>query len=60
MLSFLSSLPVAVLRSVDTEAYMFYNRNHQMYDAAILTTCYTQHVLRPFIDSEAYQRRHFI
>ena len=45
MLSYLSSLPVAVLRSLDTEANRFYDRNHQMYDAALLTRCYTQHVL---------------
>ena len=50
MLSYLSSLPIAVLRSLDTEANRFYDRNHQMYDAALLTRCYTQHALRPFID----------
>ena len=43
MLSCLSSLPIAVLRSLDTEANRFYDRNHQMYDAAQLTRCYTQH-----------------
>ena len=42
MLSYLSSLPIAVLRSLDTEANRFYDRNHQMYDAALLTRCYTQ------------------
>ena len=31
-----------------------------MYDAALLTRCYTQHALRPFIDSETSQKRHFI
>ena len=40
MLSYLSSLPNAVLRSLDTEANRFYDRNHQMYDAALLTRCY--------------------
>ena len=60
MLSFLSSLPVAVLRIVDTEANRFYDRNHQMYDAALLTRCYTQHALRPFIDSEANHKIHFL
>ena len=34
MLSYLSSLP-AVLRSLDTEANRFYDRNHQLYDAAL-------------------------
>ena len=31
-----------------------------MYDAALLTRCYTQHALRPFIDSESNHIRHFI
>ena len=52
MLSFLSSLSISVLRILDTEANKFYDRNHQLYDAALLTRCYTQHALRPFIDSE--------
>ena len=58
MLSYL--LPIAVLRSLDTEANRFYDRNHQMYDAALLTRCYTQHALRPFIDSESNHIRSFI
>ena len=49
MLSFLSSLPISVLRILDTEANKFYDRNHQLYDAALLTRCFTQHALRPFI-----------
>ena len=53
MLSYLSSLPMSVSSSLDTEADRFYDRNHQMYDAALLTRCYTQHALRPFIDSES-------
>ena len=43
-----------------TEANRFYDRNHQMYDAALLTRCYTQHALRPFIDSESNHIRSFI
>ena len=31
-----------------------------MYDAALLTRCYTQHVLCPFIDSESNHIRHLI
>ena len=53
MLSYLSSLTISVLRSFDTEANRFYDRNHQMYDAALLTRCYTQHAFRPFIDSKS-------
>ena len=60
MLSFLSSLPISVLRILDTEANKFYDRNHQLYDATLLTRCYTQHALRPFIDSEINHKRHFI
>ena len=60
MLSFLSSLPISVLRILDTEANKFYDRNHQLYDAALLTRCYTQYALRPFIDSETNHKRHSI
>ena len=45
MLSFLSCLPISVLRILDIEANKFYDRNHQFYDAALLTGCYTQHAL---------------
>ena len=31
-----------------------------MYEAALLTRCYTQHALRPFIDSESNHIRSFI
>ena len=31
-----------------------------MYEAALLTRCYTQHALRPYIDSEINHIRHFI
>ena len=41
MLSYLSSHYVPW-----TQANRFYDRNHQMYDAALLTRCYTQHALR--------------
>ena len=60
MLSFLSSLPISVLRILDTEANKFYDRNYQLYDAALLTRFYTQHALRPYIDSETNHKRHFI
>ena len=60
MLSFLSSLPTPVLRVLDIEANRFYDRNHQMYEAALLTRCYTQIALRPFIDAESNHQRHFI
>ena len=55
-----SLLPISVLRILDTEANKFYDRNHQLYDATLLTRCYTQHALRLFIDSETNHKRHFI
>ena len=60
MLSFLSCLPISVLRCLDTEANKFYDRNHQLYDAALLTRFYTQLTPRQFIDSETNHKRHFI
>ena len=60
MLSYLSSLPISVLRSLDTEANKFYDRSNRLYDAALLTTCYTQHALRPVIDSKINHVRHYI
>ena len=47
-------------RALDTEANILYDRNHHMYDAALLTRCYTQHALRPFIYSESNHIRRFI
>ena len=44
MLAFLSSLPISVLRILDTEANNFYDRSNQQYDAALLTRGYT-HIL---------------
>ena len=46
------------LRNLDTEANKFYDRAHRLYDAAILTRCYTQHALRPYIDYEINHIRH--
>ena len=60
MLSYLSSFPISVLRSLDTEANKFYDISNRPYDAALLTRCYTQHALRPVIDSKINRVRHFI
>ena len=61
MLSYLSSLPFPVLLILDIDIInRFYDRNHQMYEAVLLTRCYTQHALRPPIDSEINHLRHFI
>ena len=34
--------------------------NHQMYEAALLTRCCTQHALHPSIDSEINHKGHFV
>ena len=60
MLSKLASLSVSSLRKLDDEANKFYGRKHNLYEAALLTRCYTQHALRPYIDSEINHIRHFI
>ena len=60
MLSFLSSLPIPVLRILDIEAKRFYDRNHQMYEAALLTRRYTQHALHPLIDTGINHKIPFI
>ena len=60
MFSYLSSLPISVLRSLDTKSNKFYDRTNRLYDAALLTRCYTQHALRPVIDSKINHIRHFI
>ena len=59
-LSRLVTLSISSLRNLDIEANKFYDRAHRLFDAAILTCCYTQHALRPYIDSEINHTRHFI
>ena len=43
MLSKLASLSVSSLRKLDDKANKFYDRKHDLYKAALLTRCYTQH-----------------
>ena len=38
----------------------FYDRTNRLYDAALLTRCYTQHALRPVSDTKINHLRHFI
>ena len=45
---------------MDTEANKFYDISNGLYDAALLTRCYTQHASRPIIDSKINHVRHFI
>ena len=59
-ISRLVTLSITSLRNLDIEANKFYDRAHRLYEAAILTRCYTQHALWPYIDSEINHIRHFI
>ena len=59
-LSRLVTLSISSLRNLDIEANKFYDRAQRLYDAALLTRCYTLHALRPYIDSEIDHVRHFI
>ena len=56
MLSFLSSLLVSVKCILDNGASKFYDKGHQLYEAAFLRNCYTKYALRPFIDSEVNRK----
>ena len=51
---------MSLLRKLDDEANKFYDRKHDLYEAAHLTRCDTQHALRPYIDSEINHIKHFI
>ena len=50
-LSRLGTLSITSLRNLDIGANKFYDRAHELNDAALLARCYTQHALRPYIDS---------
>ena len=54
------TLSISSLRNLDIEANKFYGRAHRLYDAALLTQCYTQNALWPYIDTVNNHIRHFI
>ena len=54
-----TSLSIDSLSKLDEEANKFYDSEHDRYHTALLTRCYTQHALRPYIDSEINHIRHF-
>ena len=60
LFSFLTSLPISVLRNLELEANKLYDRANKFYKAALLTRCYVQHFFSPYIDSEVNHKRHFI
>ena len=59
-LSRLVTLSISSLRNLDIEANKFYDRAHRLYDATLLTWCYTKHALRPNIDSKINHITYFI
>ena len=59
LFSFLSSLPISVLRNLELEANKLKGRANKLYRAALLTRCYVQHFLSPYIISEVNHKRHF-
>ena len=46
--------------SFQTLTNKLYDRANKLYKAALLTRCYVQHFLSPYIDSEVNHKRHFI
>ena len=56
----LVSMSIYSLRNLDIDANKFYDKAHGLYDAALLTWCFTQHSLQPYIDSEINHIRHFV
>ena len=60
LFSFLSSLPISVLRNLELEANKLYDSANKLYKAALLTRSYVQHFLSAYIDSEVNHKRHFI
>ena len=60
LFSFLSTLPISVFRNLELEANKLYDRANKLYKAALLTRCYVQHFLSPYIGSEVNHKIHFI
>ena len=58
LISVLSSLPISVLRNLELEANKRYDRANKLFKAALLTRCYVQHFLSPYIDSEINHKGH--
>ena len=51
---------ISVLHYLELEANKLYDRANKLYKAALLTRCYVQHFLSPYLDSEVNHKRHFI
>ena len=53
-------MPISILRNLELEANKQYNRANTLYKAALLTRCYVQHFLSPYINSKVNHKQHFI
>ena len=53
-------MPISILGNLELEANKRNDRANTLYKAALLTRCYVQHFLSPYIDSEVNHKRHFI
>ena len=53
-------MPILVLHNLESGANKLYDRVNKLYNAALLTRCYVQYFLSPYIDSEVNHKRHFI
>ena len=60
LFSFLSSLPVSVLRGLGLEANRLYRGANELYAAALLAGCCVQHFLGPCVGSGVGRGRHFV
>ena len=60
MLSRLASFPLKSLKVLDGEADNIVLRTDPLYTTAYLIQSYTQHILRPHIDSASDHERHFV
>ena len=46
--------------NLELEANKLYDRANNLYKVALLTRCYVQHFLSPYIESKVNHKRHFI
>ena len=60
MLSCLTNLHISSLKRLDEESDRIIFRNHPLYETACLIQRYTQHYLKPHIDSEEDHKRSFL
>ena len=60
LLTFLSFLPLSVFHNFELEANKLYDGANRLYKATLLTRCYVEHFLSPYINSEVNYKQYFI